>query len=386
MITIQTSPSSYTSAHEKNYFVCSSDNTGQANFKYVFDIYVNSIQIARLKIFPDPATAYGIVDIGQIVRNYLINYFLPPAAATGLTTAGTVMSATYELKIGEEYAATIYSNLAASGLKKVYNYYNPPLTIANTLSSYVGYWLSTRDRTKGTTTLTERFILSYFADTAVLPTNIVIQKYNADGTNDGISLSASIGVTQEFTLFNVSPTVINNMSAGFITASTYSYGVWLQKVAVVISQVFTIKLSCTRFTPIPLTFLNSLGGYDTFTFRLVNKKSKNNTSKSFGKLGWALSGTTMQRSNTYNVINSTNVPFSNNQKFTYKLQSDYINETDHNWLGELIGSPEVYLHNGTNFYPVTIKTTNWDEKIKIVDKLFMFDLEIEFAEINSQYK
>jgi hypothetical protein len=49
-ITIESIPASYSSAHDALWFVVSSDNVGLTNFKYVFDIQINSATVAEITL------------------------------------------------------------------------------------------------------------------------------------------------------------------------------------------------------------------------------------------------------------------------------------------------------------------------------------------------
>jgi hypothetical protein len=93
---------------------------------------------------------------------------------------------------------------------------------------------------------------------------------------------------------------------------------------------------------------------------------------------------------TYDAYNrmyaGTNV-YAVQQDVTFKLQSDYVNQTDYTWLNELIASPEVYLEQGGYHYPVSVKTSSWEEKLRASDKMFNMTLDVDYGRnINSQFR
>lgn len=136
-----------------------------------------------------------------------------------------------------------------------------------------------------------------------------------------------------------------------------------------------------------LHFLNRLGGYDTFTFRLVNKRSASVERKSFQQMDWQYNSASMTRYDAFKRINAGNNTFAVNEEVSFKLTSDYINQSDYLWAKDLITSPEVYMEQGGYYYPVNIKTTTWEERIRAADKMFNFEVTVEFAQkINSQYR
>jgi hypothetical protein len=195
-------------------------------------------------------------------------------------------------------------------------------------------------------------------------------------------------ICSAFVLFDLSPGAINTyLGESFITASTYQYGIKVNYGGNQ-SAEFKIKLTCNpRWTPVTLHFLNKLGGYDSFVFRLVNRQESSVEKKSYSQLGWQYNSGAMSRYDSYKRINAGNNTFSANETVSFKLMSDYINQTDYLWMKDLITSPEVYYEQGGYYYPVGVKTNSWSDKNRIADKMFNFELSIEFAEkINSQYK
>ena len=135
--------------------------------------------------------------------------------------------------------------------------------------------------------------------------------------------------------------------------------------------------------------MNSVGGYDTINFSLVNKESRSFERKSFEQIDWQLSGSTMSRVGSFGKFNGGSIQFATAQTITYKLTSDWLNLTEYNWIKELIGSPEVYMEDTTNGYyiPVKVSTSSWTEKKRYADKVYNLELDIEFgSKAYSQYR
>ena len=54
---------------------------------------------------------------------------------------------------------------------------------------------------------------------------------------------------------------------------------------------------------------------------------------------------------------------------------------------ELIASTEVYMERNNQFIPVTLSTTNWNEKKRYADKTFNLELDIELGnKVNAQFR
>ena len=154
------------------------------------------------------------------------------------------------------------------------------------------------------------------------------------------------------------------------------------------SAEFKIKNVCNpRWTPVTLHFLNRLGGYDSFGFRMVNRQSGAVTKKSFDQMPWKYNSGSMTRYDGYKRMNAGNNTFVVNETVSFKLTSDYINQTDYLWMKDLITSPEVYFEKDGYYYPIEIKSNSWNEKLRVADKMFNFELDIEFGnKVNSQYR
>jgi hypothetical protein len=56
---------------------------------------------------------------------------------------------------------------------------------------------------------------------------------------------------------------------------------------------------------------------------------------------------------------------------------DYPTDGEYQWLSELILSPQIYAELDGDYYPVTIKNTNFEYNQNIVDGLKTLNVEIE---------
>ena len=125
-----------------------SNASGMPDFKYVFDVYANGNQLTRVKLYPDPTTAYGYFDAGPSVRNeidygwmsvysdtpsYHDNIFITEPSQSGQ------IAINYDIRFGEEYisgGAYVSGNYVsggtlvtllnqASGTRTAYNFSAP---------------------------------------------------------------------------------------------------------------------------------------------------------------------------------------------------------------------------------------------------------------------
>jgi hypothetical protein len=227
-ITINSTPEAYPSAHDSLYFVATSTNVAQVSFKYVFDIYINSVQVVRVKLFPDPVTQKGVFNAGNIVRDYISGYFKPNTTQTAFSYTGNDLYIDYEVRFGEEYDGTTYTNLT-SGTYKAFNFVNP--IFRNFSTSYyqpkINTWLTDRDVSAANVQMSEKLYAGWM-NTAGTTTNLTltVQKYLNGGAVDGAASTGSSVTCSAFVLFDLSPAALNAyLGSAFITANTYQYGV-----------------------------------------------------------------------------------------------------------------------------------------------------------------
>ena len=373
-ITSESVPGSYTSAHDSLWHIVSSTNVAQSSFKYVFDIQVSSTTVATLKNYPDSGN-YGVLDVAPIIRNYLGSGFNPSGSSV-LQYAGSFLFVDYTILFGEEYGNTIYANLT-SATAKGWNYSLNPFRTS--ISTYTNKFLTTKDRTAGEVKSGEKFFITYF-NANLSAVTATIQKINEDGSNSGSSSTGGTLSSLSSLLLDLSPTAINTyLGSSFITDATYGYKVTIG------SDTMTIKQVCApRFTPVNLVFQNQFGGYDTFSFRLLSRQQKNFKRTTYQTADYQRSGTAMAFKNSSGVHYGGVQALATQIDWSYLVTSDYVSAVDYALGSELLSSNEVYLHliNGgtSDYYPIVMKDTNWQEKVSTSDKIFNYQLQFDLGQ------
>lgn len=377
-ITIQQAPEALASMHDDLWHVVTSNNTGQEGFKYVFDVYVAAALVARVKLFPDPVEDCGTFNAGGIVRSFWQSYFKPNTTQTAFSFDTNDIYVGYSIQFGEEYGGTLYTNLATANYQ-AFNFYNPIFRDWSTsyLNTFVGKWLTFRDRSALEVGFTEKLYVPWF--NYGFPDVAVSLKVATDG--GGVTSGSGI-LCDALVNFDLSPAAINTyLGTTKVPSTATQYTVQIGS-----GDILTIRLACNRHDTEVLHFLNSLGGYETAAFRLVNRESRTAERQSFQRPGWEVSGDSMTRYDANKRLYPGRVDYAVRQAVTMSLTSDWLSETDHNWMRDLIMSPEVYLERGGYYYPVTIATTQWAEKIRRADKLFNLTLDINVKNTMSQIR
>ena len=373
-ITIESIPPSYSSAHDALWFVVSSDMVGSTNFKYVFDLQINSATVASFKVYPD-SNNLGIIDFGPIVRNYFASQLVDDGSGF-VRNADGFLHVDYTIRYGEEYNGVTYPNLT-SGSYKGWNFSLDPFRTP--MTTYENKFLTSRDRTAAKVVQGESFLITYFNSDLASSLTATIQNLNEDGTNNGSASTGSNFLTSAVhgILLDLSPASINAyLGTTKITASTYAYRVSIGADSIIITQT-----CAPRFTPIQIVFQNQFGGYDQFAFRLLSRQNKKMDRKTYTRSGYEINTSTK----TMDFKNSSNVFYGGTRSFTtaidysYFVISDYLTIDDYNLGSQLLASNEIYYQFGGNYYPIVFTATNWQEKNNSSDKIFNYELNFDLG-------
>ena len=335
------------------------DPVTYTNYKYVADVYIASVLVARLKAFPDPARSAGVFDIGPIIRSYFTSNFNP---ATTLTGNQYVPYVAAQVKFGEEYGGTLYSNLTVDSSRNYYDTYK------------AGPYVSSAIATPGTFA-TSRPLFTEVDENSIYA--LVPYQANASGT-----LNYTLdGVVSGVTVTNPSGIVHFNLSkanTGQAVASTL----------VVSGQTIIVQYKCNpKSTAQTLAFLNKYGGYDTFDFRAASTESIDIERKEYTQESYTLGASGVVSYANGAVFTGGRKTFASRQKQKLKLKSDWLNDTAYTWLAELVSSTEVYLYRYGYFAPVVITQTNYDYRKQVNQRLTILEIDIEISgDYNSQYR
>lgn len=405
-ITIKSVPADFASLNDDAWFVVDSTNKATDNFKYVFDTYVSGQIVSRVKINPAPSaeSSYGVFNSAPIVRNYMTNYFKPTEGSVLQYTSDEIRIQ-YDIRYGEEVSGVITTNLA-SGTYSGYNFYNPlffdgilllgggdgDLLLSDQydnllISNYSDDWLTERRIDYIDIIYGKRSFVS-FLRRELTSCSVEVSKIDESGNVLDNATGSSVNLTGLFNLFEFSAASINDyLGETFILDTDYGYKVRLVNGDFETNWITYVHACYTRSNPINVHFLNRLGGWDTFGFNLVNKRSTSFERRSFKKAAYQLSGDQMQNSDQYNRFNESTTNFSIEHRDTYKLISDYVREEDYAWLGQLVASPIVYMEVRGAYFPITVTDNNFEYKMDKSDQLFNLELNIEVSKYNnSQYR
>jgi len=387
-----------------------SNASGSPDFKYIFDVYTGGNQLTRVKLYPDPVSAYGYFDAGPSVRNEMTyEWFIVAANANNHNNAFVIepsqsgeIAINYDIRFGEEYISggtyvsgsyvsggTLVSLFnQASGTKKAYNYAAPLFNRKSVgINNYNNKFLTNRPKKANCRIDGNLFIPFKLPANTVVEVGFKIYQYNAANSlitymnyNDNI-LTQEIN---EFYQFNISPPALNICLAaagrGQIGSNTAYYDVTIVNSATgaILSDTFRVYIDCNpKYDSIDLHFMNQWGMFDTARFDLSSKLTMDIERKSFNRKDYMTSTRYVDYATRY----ETKINYGSKLNWTYKLTMNYPTDEEYIWLSELIASPQIWaslpeITDGL-FMPVTIKNTNYEYSTNQNNGLKALEIEIE---------
>jgi hypothetical protein len=311
-----------------------SDEVTQPNFKYVVDLFINGSLHSTHDVF------IGEFDAKEALEAIVKSALTFNGTVTEVFTDSIVK---YRIRIKEFYSGSTFDTVFTDIKVGINGALRPPEWKDYTPELYVlqndGLAVQRQFLTRYPSNQ-KRFI--GINETAHLGVNIrkaineivfvTVWLYNADGT---LIVSSPLNVSSfESILLNVSPKVIIANStitlANFEGAAYYEVRATLFSVAFpfILTAVgrtedlrFYIDRDCERYPWVRLHWLNKLGGFDEFSFKLDTVHESDVT-----------------------IFDKGYVHYTKSAIDRLILNSDWINETTQNWLvRELLESPLVYL-------------------------------------------
>lgn len=360
-VTIVQQPQIFTQSGQPMIWTFSSNQTGQANFSYIVEVYIASNLVYTAKVLPTTGI-YGFFDASEVAERYvnvppiattlfddaenyntiyvkvIENYGTPPtnqASATSTTKDYYKAKSKYTFTIGEYYGAADSKFLTFFGSKKLYNFGSQRLT------------LITDDEE---------------------PT-VYFDFRNASGTQIKLeSLSSVSGFILNFyftysnieTIFGVgtfTDVVYIDFYAAMPEGNTEFYRIYID------------HSDCSTFEN-EITFLNFIGGLDVYHFTRMKRYTKTSKPNQFktneGVLNADGTFTTLDTSGQFN--------YQITQEETITLQTGWISESDYNILNEQLLTSPFVLYNGKR---VAITEATAEEKYRKFDTLFNFQITIK---------
>jgi hypothetical protein len=386
-VTIQQNPQAFTTASNPVVFTFESDETAQANFSYIVELYIDGALHSTHQVFPQFGELAKF-NASEAVRSTLASPLITNGSLT--TNYNTAISTVYII-VSEKYGTPPAIQLdATSNAIFVFNgalrhpdwinfsFKDYDVSTTNNLTPGVKFLTSWPRARKTFCGMNEKIFLGFISsDTSF---NVRFTLRTAGGAlivTDLVSLSFN-----DLTVVDCSPSTI--MANTTITALDFASAAYYEVIARGAgtgifngsSETFQIYIDteCHRYETRRLHWLNKFGVWDAFTFTLVSIDSTKVSSTGYNRESGVWDGTAY----TYPFYQGQATTYAKTAKDTLILNSDWINEEVQKWLvRELYESPNVYLEQGENFEPVNVVNQNYDFKQRRINGLIQEVVQIE---------
>ena len=373
-VTIEQSPSTdFVLSGNPIIWVFSSNQTGQVNFSYYVEVYVDGVLNSSHQVFPESGI-YGKFDASQIAESELTAPTIPT-----VETGEDGGSASISIKVYERYGTT------------------PTLQASSTSSSevvikgklFMNTWINTD-------------LDNYFVDEATLNKKFLSDatEYNLrdgellnfyfcgeDADND-YSIALSYRDVDNSALHSevIAATGYNGLSCFALSYdilnSYYSMNdVYYIRMYIRINtnnyrtNNYIINIDkCFRPDTTRLHFLNQLGGVDAFTFDAVSKQSMSTQTNSFLTTQGGFDGAAY----TYSTTNSQTGNYQVTSNTKLMLESNWINEDIMQWLNDnLFTSPYILMETANGLQRVANTSASVKYKKNRNDMAFNVVIELD---------
>jgi hypothetical protein len=371
MITIDNNPASGSTVQDALWHVCSSDNSGSTDMKFVFDIWVNGAQKIRVKKVPEPSNGKAYFDAGPTVRNYMTYEWFEPltVAYVAQPNDSGEISIAYQLRVGEEVSGTTTTNLA-SGTTTAYNYTAPLFKRRQiSLADKLNKWFTNRPAYANTDFGQNIYIPFYTNTTLTLKCSTYDWGNNLIATASGSPTAIAHGFVQ----MNIGSAAIAAALSITINDNVKYYDVWFNS----FDKIRVYNKCNEKYTPISVHFVNRWGMWDSQMFGLVSKLTMETTRKDFTQRDYRFNSINVDYMSASNRYYESKTNYHQKSDWTYKLTADALNDDEWVWMADLLSSPQMLMEIDGNFYPVTLKTSNYEYSKYENNRLRPLELEFE---------
>jgi hypothetical protein len=365
-----------------NYTI-SSTNSEEIGFKYVVKVYNSDDELVTTAYYDSPADPGDPVEFD--VSKYVSTQF---SYSKGFYETATSSSSTnaikgYYLKCYEYYEVDgefviVLASEVVSETKYAFAGAFPLLELKNWYSNHAQYWGSSNTIYKPLTAWdtikvreTDAQVFG-FINTGLLTNVELLVTYN-NATTQTYYITPNSVSTPSITYIQITP-----LTYGGSVASIQLFTNWNNGSARRYKFATLYTQSCGRYDPMRIAYLNKYGVYDFFNFDLVNKTSFQIEKKGYER---NYSGDIYEANGI--VVKNINPIYYTNETQTWKIISDYINDSQAELLREMYSSPLVFLNVVNDNYitpswiPVKPSATSYEVKKTASDKLFNIELDVE---------
>ena len=418
-VTIQNSFNDVVALQKPLVLTASSNNTSEPKFRYVMTLDVNGVEVIKVKQQAN-SNNYVHFDLYQIIKDYFETKYLDGGTEIHkiiTTVDGDDTALFIELNVYEEYATsattdpTEYPSTgnATTSFIAINTTYQFKDGVTPTLAGIYEFnndtteiqWLTnmpTRLKTRAGEYQTAAILASDFRGAVSTSLRYSITFYEADGTQ--ISTANITRATIGMANFVATKSAVNAgvlyqfIPIGYQNLEDQSFNTSIRPSTQANLAYYTINIfdnsgdyitktyrfdiaDCSKYTPIQLAWVNALGAWDYYTFELAHTEKLNIQRETFRKPygNWGAGA-----SYTYSQYESGDTIYKIEADKQYTVNSDWLNDSDFEWLQELLMSKEVqFVNENGDFTPVIITDTDYEFKQDVNNKLNNLQLTFKLA-------
>ena len=388
-MTLKSNPATNAAAHNDLIFVVDSTNKAELNYKYICDVYINAVRVARLKNNPNPNfSSYGVFNVNKVVQSYLDStYFTAPAQFVDIAPV-----VVYQIKFSERYESggseVINDDVITDSTRSAWNIAFGLIenqSAISTLNSKFGF-------------LTDRSRTQYYNVKAT--DNYFLTAFNVDYTLSGYRLTyypqyngGGVSTDEVVPVDALSAFILNTKNASYtVPVGTKSIKIELESNVDYYDPILFNLDACSQFERQHFVFMNRYGGYESVYFDKKSKTSITSEKKTMLGQGFKYNASTfkLDSKDSNGVFYEQIKTFGTKYNENVKVNSDWLTDADYVWLKSLLLSPVIYYEYTvpaniwgeaatTFFVPVQLSKSEYEVKKKINERLTQIELEFEIG-------
>ena len=383
---IEQQPGEYSPAFNPLTFVVRESNnaiTGQSNFRYVCEVEVDGTVQAKLKapIRYGSSQNEAVFDVTEILASYVGNDFEPPSSVA-ITKQPRITQ--WRAKFGYEYGSGVVTE-ATGVVNSAYKFsWDACVPIAEFNSFAPADYLTASGGTAGAKFLTdirprsvqatEQHSLTALYGTDTANKVVEFKAYSSAGSlletvtknhtySDYRSRLLAIDCTYSGIGFTSSP--------AYYTVQTYPSG-YAGKASE--AMRFNLWEECSKYDPVTLHFLNTLGGFDSYTFRKRTVRSLQGERQSFNQDSFRYSTGAYGYSNRRGGVQH----YATKLIEQWVLNTDWLTDEQVEFIEQLQFSPVVFMGSFSALEKVTLQGADFERKFNR-DGLVQYSITITRA-------
>jgi hypothetical protein len=197
---------------------------------------------------------------------------------------------------------------------------------------------------------------------------------NVIGTVGGTDTLVSAGTLRRRWNFGVGPQNIIDQTGNanyFDNVAYYTVRVTTSGITNTVSETITFEIvpNCLPYDNYRIVFLNRVGGYEYFDFKMNSKKTTQIERTEYGKiLDWDYS--MGDRGRDILAVKATE---------NFEISTDWVTQNEIEWLEQLLTSPDVYVIRNNELHPIIITDTTYESKNVFREQIFNLTLRFKYA-------